>query len=97
MQALLFCEFQLQVVNIFFMFRWARIGEDLDLLDAPGILPMKLRDQAAAVRLAICHDIGESSYAVAGVAAVFVEILKRLPTAGKLLHMFVQFMVAFTV
>lgn len=62
--------------------KWARIGEDLDLLDAPGILPMKLRDQAAAIRLAICHDIGESSYAVAGVAAVFVEILKRLPSAG---------------
>lgn len=62
--------------------KWASIGEDLDLLDAPGILPMKLRDQAAAIRLAICHDIGESSYAVAGVAAVFVEILKRLPSAG---------------
>lgn len=73
------------------MFRWARIGEDLDLLDAPGILPMKLRDQAAAIRLAICHDIGESSYAVAGVAAVFVEILKRLPSAGKLSYMFAQF------
>eukprot|EP00250_Pteridium_aquilinum_P029855 c40243_g1_i1 orf=128-1207(+) len=63
--------------------KWARIGEDLDLLDAPGILPMKLCDQAAATRLAICHDIGESSYAVAGVAAVLVEMLKRLPSAGE--------------
>ncbi|KAH7420931.1 hypothetical protein KP509_13G030800 [Ceratopteris richardii] len=62
--------------------KWARIGEDLDLLDAPGILPMRLSDQAAAIRLAICHDIGESSYAVAGVAAVFVEMLKRIPCAG---------------
>lgn len=62
--------------------KWARIGEDLDLLDAPGILPMRLQDQAAATRLAICHDIGESSYAVAGVAAVFVEMLKRMSNAG---------------
>ncbi|MCO5609575.1 hypothetical protein L7F22_063805 [Adiantum nelumboides] len=62
--------------------QWARIGEDLDLLDAPGLLPMRLSDQAAAIRLAICHDIGESSYAVAGVAAVFVEMLLRMPNAG---------------
>ena len=29
------------------------------LLDAPGVLPMRLADQTAAVRLAICNDIGE--------------------------------------
>lgn len=62
--------------------KWARIGEDLELLDSPGVLPMKLQDQVAAIRLAVCHDIGESSYAVAGVAAIFVEMLKRMPTAG---------------
>lgn len=28
--------------------RWARIGGDIDLLDAPGIIPMSLRDQVAA-------------------------------------------------
>ena len=68
--------------------RWARIGEDLDLLDAPGILPMRLNDQVAAIRLAICHDIGESSYAVAGVAAVFVEMLKKLPNGGQTMKSF---------
>lgn len=62
--------------------KWARIGEDLELLDAPGILPMRILDQAGATRLAICNDIGESAYAVAGVAAFFVELLKRLPNAG---------------
>lgn len=28
--------------------RWARCGGDIDLLDAPGIIPMSLRDQVAA-------------------------------------------------
>ena len=28
--------------------RWARIGGDIDLLDAPGIIPMSFRDQIAA-------------------------------------------------
>ncbi|KAJ7533025.1 hypothetical protein O6H91_13G030200 [Diphasiastrum complanatum] len=62
--------------------KWSRIGEDLDLLDSPGVLPMKLQDQAAATRVAICNDIGEGSYAVAGVASVLVEMIKRMPNAG---------------
>ncbi|KAL2653315.1 hypothetical protein R1flu_021443 [Riccia fluitans] len=62
--------------------RWTRIAEGLDLMDAPGVLPMRIQDQAAATRLAICNDIGEASYAVAGVASVLVEILKKIPTAG---------------
>lgn len=62
--------------------QWARVVDGLDLLDAPGILPMRIADQAGATRLAICNDIGENSYAVAGVAAVLVEMLKRIPTAG---------------
>lgn len=28
--------------------RWARIGGDIDLLDAPGIIPMSFKDQIAA-------------------------------------------------
>ncbi|KAL3685085.1 hypothetical protein R1sor_003107 [Riccia sorocarpa] len=62
--------------------RWTRIAEGLDLMDAPGVLPMRIQDQAAATRLAICNDIGEASYAVAGVASVLVEIIKKIPTAG---------------
>jgi ribosome biogenesis GTP-binding protein YlqF len=62
--------------------KWVRIGQDLDLLDSPGILPMQFSDQAAATKLAICDDIGERSYDIDGVAAVLIEILKRLPTAG---------------
>lgn len=62
--------------------QWARVVDGLDLLDAPGVLPMRIQDQAGATRLAICNDIGENSYAVAGVAAVLVEMIKRIPTAG---------------
>ncbi|GLJ52407.1 hypothetical protein SUGI_1114760 [Cryptomeria japonica] len=62
--------------------KWVRIGQDLDLLDSPGILPMRFNDQAPAIKLAICDDIGERSYAVTGVAAILVEILKQHPDAG---------------
>ncbi|CAI5457419.1 unnamed protein product [Closterium sp. Yama58-4] len=62
--------------------KWVRLGEGLDLLDVPGVLPARIADQAAAARLAMCNDIGEAAYAVAGVAAILVELLKRLPTAG---------------
>ncbi|CAM6099279.1 unnamed protein product [Calypogeia fissa] len=62
--------------------KWTRIAEGLDLMDAPGVLPMRIQDQAAATRLAICNDIGEASYAVAGVASVLVEMLKRIPALG---------------
>lgn len=62
--------------------KWVRIGQDLDLLDSPGILPMRFSDQAAATKLAICDDIGERSYEIDGVAAILIEILKRLPSAG---------------
>eukprot|EP00898_Chlorokybus_atmophyticus_P005589 jgi/Chlat1/6030/Chrsp4S06208 len=59
--------------------RWLRIGGDLDLLDAPGVLPMRIDDQEAATLLAICNDIGEAAYLASSVAAVLVERLLRLP------------------
>ena len=42
--------------------RWVRLGQDLDLLDAPGVLPPRLDDQQAALRLALCDDIGQAAY-----------------------------------
>lgn len=58
--------------------QWVSLGAtgDLMLLDAPGVLPMRLQDQDAAVRLAICNDIGEASYTTSLVAAAFVDALK---------------------
>ncbi|XP_074571234.1 DAR GTPase 3, chloroplastic isoform X1 [Curcuma longa] len=62
--------------------KWVRFGKDLELLDSPGILPMRISDQAAAIKLAICDDIGERSYDVADVAGILVQMLTRLPEAG---------------
>lgn len=61
--------------------KWVRFGKDLELLDSPGIIPMRISDQSAAIKLAICDDIGERSYDFTDVAAILVQILLRLPEA----------------
>jgi len=58
--------------------RWVRLGQDLDLLDAPGVLPPRLDDQQAALRLALCDDIGQAAYDTEAVALAFVRLLARL-------------------
>ncbi|MBD2102173.1 ribosome biogenesis GTPase YlqF [Leptolyngbya sp. FACHB-261] len=58
--------------------RWIRVSDEIELLDAPGILPVKLRDQEAALKLAICDDIGEAAYDNIGVAGAAIELLSQL-------------------
>ncbi|MGA9382968.1 MAG: ribosome biogenesis GTPase YlqF [Phormidium sp.] len=58
--------------------RWVRISKEIELLDAPGVIPGKLNDQEAAIKLAICEDIGEASYDNQRVAAELVELLNYL-------------------
>jgi ribosome biogenesis GTPase A len=58
--------------------RWVRISPELDLLDAPGVLPGRLSDQAAAYRLAMCDDIGEGAYDRQLVAAELIEQIQRM-------------------
>jgi ribosome biogenesis GTPase A len=60
--------------------RWVRISDQLDLLDAPGVLPSRLENQEAALMLAICDDIGEAAYDNQRVAAALVDRLKQLHT-----------------
>ncbi|KEF41739.1 MAG: GTPase [Cyanobium sp. CACIAM 14] len=65
--------------------RWVRLGQDLDLLDAPGVLPPRLDDQQAALRLALCDDIGQAAYDGEAVALAFLRLLDGLaavPAAG---------------
>ncbi|KAJ0052273.1 hypothetical protein Pint_03329 [Pistacia integerrima] len=62
--------------------KWVRFGKDLEFLDSPGIIPMRISDQAAAIKLAICDDIGERSYDVTDVAVILVQMLARIPTVG---------------
>ena len=58
--------------------RWVRLGQDLDLLDAPGVLPPRLDDQQAALHLALCDDIGQAAYDGELVAQAFLERLTAL-------------------
>jgi ribosome biogenesis GTPase A len=58
--------------------RWVRLSEQLELLDAPGIIPGRLNDQEAAVKLAICDDIGEAGYDRQSMAAALIELCQEL-------------------
>ena len=58
--------------------QWVRLGQDLDLLDAPGVLPPRFEDQEAALRLALCDDIGEAAYDVESVAISLLNMLHQL-------------------
>tara|TARA_B100000700_G_C14905888_1_gene789706 strand:- start:82 stop:948 length:867 start_codon:yes stop_codon:yes gene_type:complete len=60
--------------------RWVRMGRELDLLDAPGVLPPRLDDQEAALRLAICDDIGQGAYDVEVVAVAFLQMAFNIST-----------------
>jgi len=62
--------------------RWVRISDKLELLDAPGIIPWQIHDRAAAVRLAICDDIGQASYSNFNVAAQMVDFVGALVAAS---------------
>uniref|UniRef100_A0A7N0TW84 G domain-containing protein n=1 Tax=Kalanchoe fedtschenkoi TaxID=63787 RepID=A0A7N0TW84_KALFE len=62
--------------------KWVRFGKDLELLDSPGIIPMRISDQTAAIKLAMCDDIGERSYDTTDVAAILVQMLTRHPLVG---------------
>ena len=70
--------------------RWVRMGQKLDLLDAPGVLPPRLDNQDAALRLAICDDIGQGAYDVESVAIEFLKMTSQLDKeneSGLKLHM----------
>ena len=58
--------------------KWVRISDQIDLLDAPGVIPPKLKDQAAAIKLAICDDIGEAAYDIQNIASDLIDLLKQL-------------------
>lgn len=66
--------------------RWVRISEHLELLDAPGVIPLRMGNQDAAIKLAICDDIGQASYDNQLVASAFIDLLNELQeTAAHLL------------
>jgi ribosome biogenesis GTPase A len=58
--------------------QWVRISDQIELLDAPGVIPAKLDNQEDGIKLAICEDIGEAGYDNQGIAAAFVDLLIKL-------------------
>lgn len=61
--------------------RWVRISDEIELLDAPGVIPVRLDNQADAVKLAICEDIGEAAYDNQLIAAEMVDLFLELDLA----------------
>ena len=57
--------------------QWVRINPRLDLLDTPGIIPMKQENQEAAMKLAFVNSVSENAYSNEIVARELVNILNE--------------------
>lgn len=57
--------------------QWVKINPKLDLLDTPGIIPMKQEDQKRAQKLAFVNSVSEHAYENEAIA---IELLKILAT-----------------
>ncbi len=56
--------------------QWVRINPQLDLLDTPGIIPMKQDNQEVAKKLAFVNSVSENAYSSELVAVELLELLK---------------------
>ena len=57
--------------------QWVRINPQLDLLDTPGIIPMKQEDQARAKKLAFVNAVSENAYSNEIVAKELLALLEK--------------------
>lgn len=57
--------------------QWVRVHDKIELLDTPGIIPMKQADQNTALKLAFVNSIGENAYDNEYVARELVKYLER--------------------
>lgn len=55
--------------------QWVRINPQLELLDTPGIIPMKQEDQDRAVKLAFVNSVGDNAYSNDFVAKELLNVL----------------------
>lgn len=55
--------------------QWVRINPKLELLDTPGIIPMKLSGQERAFKLAMVNSVGEAAYDKIEVANVLISLI----------------------
>lgn len=57
--------------------QWVRINKDIDLLDTPGIIPMRQDDQESATKLAFVNSVSEHAYDNEIVAQKLLDILAK--------------------
>lgn len=57
--------------------QWVRINPKIDLLDTPGIIPMKQEDQKLAKKLAFVNSVSENAYQNEAVAVELLKILSE--------------------
>jgi len=57
--------------------QWVRINPQLELLDTPGIIPMKQEDQERAVKLAFVNSVGDNAYSNDMVARELLNVLNE--------------------
>lgn len=55
--------------------QWVRVNPSLDLLDTPGIIPMKQENQLRARKLAFVNSVSENAYSNESVAQELLAIL----------------------
>lgn len=64
--------------------QWVRINPRVDLLDTPGIIPVKQVEQEKALKLAFVDSIGENAYELESIAAEFFkQMLDKYPNVVK--------------
>ena len=56
---------------------WVRVNPKIDLLDTPGIIPLKQEDQIKAGKLAMVNSVSENAYENEEVAQELLDILKE--------------------
>ncbi len=66
--------------------QWVRINPRLDLLDTPGIIPMKQPDQDRALRLAFVNSVSENAYSNEIVAKELLTVLSKKYSQKVKLH-----------
>lgn len=55
--------------------QWVRINPNIDLLDTPGIIPMKQENQARAKKLAFVNSVSENAYSSEIVAKELISLI----------------------
>ncbi|MBO6271627.1 ribosome biogenesis GTPase YlqF [bacterium] len=63
--------------------QWVRINPNIDLLDTPGIIPMKQEDQLRAKKLAFVNSVSENAYSSELVAKELLELIIENPKYTK--------------